>query len=595
MPTILIRMCGIAGELNFKRSVPETVLAEMLPMLARRGPDHEGQWQEGAIALGHRRLNIIDLHPRANQPLWDPDSNCRLVFNGCIYNYQELRAQLRNLGHRFYTKSDSEVILKAYAEWGEGCERFLEGMFAFAIWDAPQQQLFLVRDRLGIKPLYYTHTQGHFRFASNTQALLAAGDVDKDLDAVALHHHLSLHGSVPAPYTLLRGVRKLEPGHTLTVSRDGAVRKRRFWNLEAVNPDPARSEEEWLEITRVRLREAVHCRLKTADVPVGVLLSGGLDSSLLVALLAEAGVSRVRTYSVGFEGAGGEAGDEFEYSDAVVAHYDTDHHKYFVNNEVLCERLDEMLTCMSEPMVAQDAIAFYLLSEQVRQDVSVVLSGQGADEAFAGYFWYPRMHTERADGLDAFCRHYLDRTHRELGTVLEPGWVGADHTRELLEKRLQDNESVEFLNAVLRMDLTMLITDDPVKRVDNMTMAWGLEARVPYLDAALLQAIAGMPPELKLREGGKYPLRALARGRLPDAVIDRPKGYFPVPALKHVSGSFYDWAKTVLVSEKSRNQGLFREEYVKGLLQNPDQRSRIDGNFLWHAAALERWLQLNVS
>ncbi len=586
-------MCGIAGELNFKQPASEAALAAMLPQLARRGPDHEGQWCDGAVALGHRRLNIIDLHPRANQPLWDPDSNCRLVFNGCIYNYRELRAQLRAQGHKFHTESDSEVILKAYAEWGENGVEFLAGMFAFALWDADRRQLFLARDRLGIKPLYYAQTPGRFRFASNTQALLAAGDVDRDLDAVALHHHLSLHGSVPAPYTLLRGVRKLPPGHTRTVSAEGDVRERRYWNLDATNPDLERSEEEWLEIAHVRLRDAVHCRLKTADVPVGVLLSGGLDSSLLVALLAEAGVSRVRTYSVGFEGAGGEAGDEFEYSDAVAAHYDTDHHRYFVGNEVLRERLDEMLTCMSEPMVAQDAIAFYLLSEQVRQDVSVVLSGQGADEAFAGYFWYPRMHAERTDGLEAFCLHYLDRTHEELSAVLEPDWVGEDHTRALLDERLQNDDTAEFLNAILRMDLTLLITDDPVKRVDNMTMAWGLEARVPYLDAALLEAIAGMPAELKLRDGGKYPLRALARGRLPDTVIDRQKGYFPVPALKHVQGAFYDWARMVLESAESQSRGLFREDYLQGLLQNPDQRSRIDGNFLWHAAALERWLQLH--
>jgi len=579
---------------SFRQAARPDVLGAMLPHLARRGPDHEGRWVEEAVALGHRRLRIVDLHPRSNQPLEDQATGCRLVFNGCIYNYRELRAHLSGCGHQFVTEGDSEVILKAYAEWGEKCVERLAGMFAFAIWDKEARRLFLARDRLGIKPLYFAQTKDHFHFASNTQALLATGEVDRDLDAVALHYHLSLHGSVPAPHTLLKGVRKLAPGHTMTVSADGAVRSRAYWTLDAHNPDVQRTEEEWLERVHEQLREAVHCRLEVADVPVGVLLSGGLDSSLLVALLDEAGVSPVRTYSVGFESAEEEAGDEFEYSDAVVAHYGTQHHRYFVDNSELQPRLDEMVACMSEPMVAQDAIAFYLLSEQVSRDVSVVLSGQGADEAFAGYFWYPRMHEERADGLEAFCRHYLDRTHEELLSAVCPPWAGEDHTRALLQERLAEGGEAEFLNAVLRMDVTMLITDDPVKRVDNMTMAWGLEARVPYLDAGLLQTIAGMPAEMKLRDGGKYPLRALARGRLPDSVIDRPKGYFPVPALKFVRGAFFDWARDVLGSPQCRNRGLFRPEYLDALLREPDQRSRIDGNLLWHAAALERWLQLNA-
>ena len=588
-------MCGIAGERHFRGAADPVRIARMLPALARRGPDHEGQWHQGPIALGHRRLAVIDLHPRANQPLRDVDTGCVLVFNGCIYNYPELREELQARGHRFHTTGDSEVILKAWAEWGADCLQRLHGMFAFALWDPGSETLFLARDRLGIKPLYYCHDADLFRFASNVQALLATNDVDRTLDAVALHHHLSLHAVVPAPRTLLRAVRKLAPGHCLTVRADGSVEEHAWWQLDAHNPAPTQTAQEWVEQVHVLLREAVRKRIEISDIPVGVLLSGGLDSSLLVALLAEHGPAHIRTYSIGFEDAGGEAGHEFAYSDAVAERYATEHHRCFVRNGELLGRLEEAIGCMSEPMVAQDATAFFLLAEQVKKDISVVQSGQGADEVFAGYSWYPKMHAEQADGLDAFCRHYLDRPHREVGAALAPEWAGADHTRALLAERLGHDEDVEFLNAMLRMDTTMLITDDPVKRVDNMTMAWGLEARVPYLDHELVECVAGMPAELKLRDGGKYPLRALARSRLPAEVIDRPKGYFPVPALKYVQGPFLDWAREVLGRPECRGRGVFREEYLDRLLQAPlEHRTPLDGSLLWHAAALECWLQQHV-
>ena len=588
-------MCGFAGEWNLRGPADPGRIACMLRPLARRGPDHEGQWHRGPVALGHRRLSVIDLHPRAHQPLLDPDSGRVLVFNGCIYNHLQLRATLQKCGHHFRTTGDSEVILKAYAEWGDDCVVRLHGMFAFALWDVEAERLFLARDRLGIKPLYYHPSAGAFRFASNIQALLATGDVDLSLDEVALHHHLSLHAVVPAPRTLLRSIRKLAPGHCLTIGADGTAKERTFWRLDARNPDPARGEQEWVERVHVQLREAIRKRTETSDIPVGVLLSGGLDSSLLVALLAEQGASRIRTYSIGFEDAQGEAGHEFEYSDAVARHYATEHHRYFISNGQLLNRLDEAVGHMSEPMVAQDAVAFFLLAEQVKQDVSVVQSGQGADEVFAGYSWYPKMHADQADGLDAFCRHYLDRPHHELSQTLMPAWVGKDHTRALLAERLECGEDVEFLNAVLRMDATMLVTDDPVKRVDNMTMAWGLEARVPYLDHQLVECVAGMPAELKLREGGKYPLRALARARLPAEVIDRPKGYFPVPALKYVQGPFLDWARKTLNRPECRDRGLFQRDYLDRLIREQSiRRTPLDGSLLWHAAALECWLRQHI-
>ncbi|RMG27769.1 MAG: N-acetylglutaminylglutamine amidotransferase [Gammaproteobacteria bacterium] len=591
-------MCGLCGELRFDgRPADPGVLDRMLPRLARRGPDHEGRFHSGPVVLGHRRLAILDLSPRAHQPLADPDSGCVIVFNGTIYNYPELREVLRRRGHSFRTTGDTEVILKAYAEWGVDSVRRLHGMFAFAIHDPRRRCLFLARDRMGIKPLYYTLDRDRFRFASNSQALLAAGGVDTGLDPVALHHLFTLHAVVPAPRTVLRGIRKLPPAHHLTVHADGRHERVRYWDLEATRPAAApRSEAEWTEAIHAALREAVRRRLEIADVPVGVLLSGGLDSSLLVALLAEAGVHPIRTYSVGFEDQPEEAGSEFEYSDQVVARYGTDHHKYHIPNEEVLARLPEAVEAMAEPMFGQDAVAFYLLAERVSRSVKVVQSGQGADEVFAGYFWYPRMAAETEGPPEVrFARHYFDRDHPEYCEMIARPCPPFDYTKGRVAWHLTRPGADTFIDQVLRFDVTTLIVDDPVKRVDNMTMAWGLEARVPFLDQQLVELAARLPPEYKLASGGKHVLKCIARGRLPDAVIDRPKGYFPVPALKYVRGPFLEFMRGILDSRACRERGLYRRAYVERLLAAPERHlTRLQGSKLWHLALLELWLQRNV-
>ncbi len=567
----------------------------MSDALARRGPDHAGAWFDGPLAFGHRRLAIIDLSPRADQPMVDTGTGLALVFNGTIYNYRELRAELAERGHRFSSDGDSEVILKAYAEWGGDCVERLHGMFAFAIWDRSARRLFLARDRLGIKPLYYSCDRTALRFASTSQALLAAGGVDTAIDPVALHYHLTLHAVVPAPRTLLAGLRKLAPATTLTVEADGRRYVREYWCLEARRPAQPRSEREWIEATGEALTRAVRRRRLAADVPVGVLLSGGLDSSLLVALLAQEGGGRLHTFSVGFEDVGEERGSEFEYSDAVAERFGTEHHRFRIANDALLARLPEAVDQMAEPMVAQDAVAFYLLAERVSREVKVVQSGQGADEVFGGYFWYPRMAAASGTDLERFRSHYFDRDHAEFLETVDPAYHGPDHTSARIRALLARPGAGTFLDRVLRLDVTTLIVDDPVKRVDNMTMAWGLEARVPFLDHELVELAAAMPPELKLREGGKHPLRVLARGRLPDTVIDRPKGYFPVPALKLVCGAFLEFMTDILNSEACRRRGLFRRAYVERLLADPQRHlTRIRGSKLWHLALLELWLQRNV-
>ncbi|MDH5516168.1 MAG: N-acetylglutaminylglutamine amidotransferase, partial [Gammaproteobacteria bacterium] len=507
----------------------------------------------------------------------------------------ELRKELQARGHVFTSSGDTEVILRAYAEWGEACPERLQGMFAFAIWDSKRQQLFLARDRFGIKPLYYTITRDAIRFASTSQALLVAGDVDTAIDPVGLHRHFTLHAVVPAPRTVLRGLRKLAPGHSLVVEPNRRRTLSRYWQLDALTCTDKLSEWEWIEATHDALRRAVERRRVIADVPVGILLSGGLDSSLLVALLAEAGCSDLLTFSVGFEDEPEEKGNEFEYSDLVAELYDTRHRRIHIPNSEVLSRLPEAVDEMSEPMVGQDAVAFYLLGERVSKEVKVVQSGQGADEVFAGYFWYQQMHNAHGTDIDRFKPLYFDRTHDEMHATLSEQYQGPDYSTPMVAQGLAASHGKRFLNRVLAFDVTTLIVDDPVKRVDNMTMAWGLEARVPFLDQELVELVTCMPPEIKLKSGGKHPLKVIARDLLPDIVIDRPKGYFPVPSLKYVRGRTLDFMRGVLESQACRERGLYQRNYVNALLNNPEQsHTPLLGSKLWHLTLLEFWLQRNV-
>jgi asparagine synthase (glutamine-hydrolysing) len=590
-------MCGICGELTFNGSAPDlAAVSRMTEQLQRRGPDHSGSFSDGPLAFGHRRLAIIDLSEHANQPMVDQELGLALVFNGTIYNYRELRKELRGAGYHFFSEGDSEVILKAWHAWGESCVDRLHGMFAFAVWEEAGERLFLARDRLGIKPLYYTVDRERLRFASNSQALLAAGGVDTAIDPVALHHLFTLHAVIPAPRTILQGVRKLAPGHCMLIDSKSKLREWRYWDFCASRPEEPMDDGAWLGAIHDALRTAVQKRNEVADVPVGVLLSGGLDSSLLVALLAEAGVSDLRTFSVGFEDQPEERGNEFEYSDQVVARYATRHRKIHIPNDEVLRRLPEAVQNMAEPMFGQDAVAFYLLGEQVSKEIKVVQSGQGADEVFGGYFWYPRMQAETGGTpLQRFAGHYFDRDHEEFLRTVTPQYRGRDHTSAKVAELLAEPDADTFMDAVLHMDVSTLIVDDPVKRVDNMTMAWGLEARVPFLDHQLVELAARCPPEFKLRDGGKYPLKAMARGLLPDSVIDRPKGYFPMPALKYVRGEFFHFMRDILHSQACRERGIYDRAYVDLLLAAPEMHhTRLQGSKLWHLALLELWLQLNV-
>lgn len=584
-------MCGIAGELRFDRRPADLAAVERITHhLAPRGPDAHGFHSQGPIALGHRRLKIMDLAEASGQPMTDSDLGLSMVFNGAIYNYPELRAELETLGYRFFSGGDTEVLLKGYHAWGEKLLPKLNGMFAFAVWERDKQSLFIARDRLGVKPLYLSRTGERLRFASSLPALLQGGDIAKTLDAVALNHYLNFHAVVPAPRTILAGVEKLPPATWMRIDADGKVEQHIWWTLQfgPQGDETGYGLEEWREQVLDTMREAVAIRQRAA-VDVGVLLSGGVDSSMLVGLLREAGVENLLTFSIGFQDAGGERGDEFQYSDLIAQRFATRHHQLRIGEHEILDQLPQAFRAMSEPMVSHDCIAFYLLSREVAKHCKVVQSGQGADELFAGYHWYPQVDGAE-DAFAAYRAAFFDREHDEYAACVQPAWLTGDMAGEFVREHFAMPGASAAVDKALRLDSTVMLVDDPVKRVDNMTMAWGLEARTPFLDYRVAELSARIPAQFKLPDGGKHVLKEAARKVIPSEVIDRPKGYFPVPGLKHLEGATLGWVRDLLL-DPSQDRGLFNPTMLDQLLTNPQsQLTPLRGSKLWQLAALNLWL-----
>ncbi|MGV0850971.1 N-acetylglutaminylglutamine amidotransferase [Mycolicibacterium phlei] len=592
-------MCGATGEVRLDGNNPDVgAVSAMAEAMTRRGPDSAGVWSQGRVALGHRRLKIIDLTEAGAQPMLDSELGLAIAWNGCIYNYKQLRRELSEQGYRFFSHSDTEVLLKAYHHWGDRFVEHLHGMFAFAIVERDSGRVLLGRDRLGIKPLYLTEDSRRIRFASSLPALLAGGGVDTRIDSIALHHYMTFHSVVPAPRTILRGVTKVPPASLVAIEPDGKRITTTYWE-----PDFTRSEEradwseqDWEDAVLESLRVAVERRL-VADVPVGCLLSGGVDSSLIVGLLAEAGQHGLKTFSIGFESVGGVAGDEFKYSDIIAERFGTDHHQIRIGTDRMLPALDGAIAAMSEPMVSHDCVAFYLLSQEVAKHVKVVQSGQGADEVFAGYHWYPPLGAAEAGSLEgavsSYRKAFFDRDRAAYDALVSPAFaVDGDPSLDFVTEHFAKPGAETGIDRGLRLDTTVMLVDDPVKRVDNMTMAWGLEGRVPFLDHELVELAATCPPELKIAHEGKGVLKQAARKVIPSEVIDRPKGYFPVPALTHLEGPYLDMVRDALYAPEAKERGLFRPEAVDRLLADPNGRlTPLRGNELWQLALLELWLQ----
>jgi len=590
-------MCGLAGEIRFDGG--EADIGAVLAMSAAqraRGPDAHGAALRGPVALGHRRLKIIDLSARGQQPMEDPHLGLTVVFNGCIYNYRDLRQRLTAEGYRFFSTSDTEIILKAYHAWGPDCVRRFNGMFAFAIHERATGRLVLARDRLGIKPLYYAEDPGTrwLRFASNLPALLQTDGIDRSLDPVALHHYLTFHAVVPAPFTMLKGIRKLPPATVRIYEPDGRAHQSTYWELRfaPTREDIQRPRTEWKTMLKDGFARAV-ARRTEADVPVGVLLSGGLDSSLIAGMLAESGHRVPSTFSIGFESVNGEKGDEFQYSDLIAKAFGTDHHRIEISSERLLDALPDTIAAMSEPMVSHDNPAFYLLSKEVSRHVRVVQSGQGADEVFGGYHWYPPL-LDSNNPVEDYAAAFFDRDHDEVCDMLGTRLAGHDVSRAFVAGEFERSGADRPIDRALRLDQTVMLVDDPVKRVDNMSMAWGLEARVPFLDHELVELAARIPAEHKLDEGGKGILKDVARDLIPSDVIDRPKGYFPVPALKYLRGRYLELVSDTLASQACRERKVFRQDHIDRLIDDPDAHiTPLRGSKLWQAGLLEAWLQTN--
>jgi asparagine synthase (glutamine-hydrolysing) len=586
-------MCGICGEIFFNRQpIYEDSVIRMNQAMAARGPDNEDIYHGIWTLMGHRRLKIIDLSDDSNQPMIDPKLGLIIVYNGAIYNYKILKDELIEKGYTFHTGGDTEVILKAYHAWGEDCVTRFNGMFAFAIYNQAKDKVFMARDRLGIKPLYFHKTGNSLLFASSLPALLATGKIKPQISAQALHYYLTFHSVVPAPHTMVSGIEKLPPATWAVISQDGTMTRNTYWH-----PVYQRDQEEenytfddWKERVSQTLMASVKRRL-VADVPVGVLLSGGLDSSLVVGLLAEAGQKDLKTFSIGFDSVGDEKGDEFLYSDIIARHFATDHHKIQVNGSEVLPSMPACVKAMSEPMVSHDCIGFYLLSQKVAEHVRVVQSGQGADEIFGGYHWYPPM-MESTDPVTDYRSVFGDRSHDEFLEMVTQAYHGDDVSTRFIRDHFDMPGADTPIDKTLRLDTLVMLTEDPVKRVDNMTMAAGLEARVPFLDHELVELVAKIPAEHKVGHGGKHILKEAARAVIPNEVIDRPKGYFPVPALKYLQGEYLDFVKGILNTDTAQDRNLFNRDYIDRLLADPESHiTPLKGSKLWQAALLEYWCQ----
>ena len=586
-------MCGICGEFRFNKSQFDDVkLTKLMDSIASRGNDSKGTYKEKNIFLGHHRLSIIDTSDKSNQPMKIND--LVIIFNGVIYNYKKLRKNLISKGHVFNSSGDTEVIIRLYIEYGSECVNYLDGVFSFAIYDTKKNNLFLARDRIGIKPLYYTLDNNEFRFSSSMNGLINRNEKPQ-INPIALHYQFTLHSVVPAPHTIISGIHKLEPGHTLKITQSGESYLNKYFDINEVEIKDYK-EQEIIERSTYLLKKAVEKRVNIADVPVGILLSGGLDSSLITSL-AKKFKEQIDTYSIGFNTVNEEVGNEFYYSDLVAKDFKTSHIKYKINDDELFNNLDLVISNMSEPMFSQDSSAFFLLSNRVSKNNKVVLSGQGADEVFGGYFWYEQIMNEKIlNEIDTLSKYYFDRSFHNYKNIINNKYVDSNYVHDDIRRIMNEmNPSLSTLDKVFRLELSMFIIDDPVKRVDNMTMSHALEARVPFLDIDLITFMLSVEGSSKIKNISKYYLKKLSEDFLKKEIIYRDKFYFPVPPLKIIEDKFYDYCKKVLNSDAALNRDTYNRKHIDRLLSAPNTHfTNLNGNELWHFTLLERWLQLNV-
>jgi asparagine synthase (glutamine-hydrolysing) len=630
-------MCGIAGVVDTTgRPVERGLVQRLCHVLAHRGPDDERYYLDGPVALGHRRLAILDL-VSGDQPLSNEDATIWVTFNGEIYNFRELRAKLEGLGHRFGTRSDTEVIVHAYEQYGADCVKELRGMFAFGLWDRPRQTLFLARDRLGKKPLFYAQVAGQWFFASELQALLQHPGLAREVDATSLDAYLA-YGYVPPPKTIFRGVYKLAPAHHMTLAlRPGArgadVRVERYWQL-AYEPKLKLVEEDAADGLLGVLREAVRLRM-VADVPLGALLSGGIDSSMVVALMSQMAARPVKTFSIGFDE---QEFNELPHARRVAERCGTDHHELIVRPNAL-EVLPTLVRHYGEPYADSSAIPSYYVAKLSREHVKVALNGDGGDECLAGYERYAGgLAADRYARLPAMVRRLaveplsrfipasgprrsrLRQARRFLEVAAQPAshrylrWVGyltdergmALYTSEFREQLTGDRAEswllgmwdqlaaagLDPVDRMLALDVESYLPNDLLVKMDIATMANSLEARSPFLDHEVMEFCARLPADYKLRGTRlKYLLRKAAARLLPPETLRRRKMGFGVPVGDWMRGKLRGWTEDLLLSPRALKRGYFQPEALRQFVW-AHLEGRQDLSFqLWALVWLELWHQ----
>ncbi len=623
-------MCGICGVTYFDRGRPvtEPLVRRMCDVIRHRGPDDQGQFVRGNVGLGMRRLSIIDL-VTGRQPIANEDDSTWIVFNGEIYNHLELRRDLEKKGHRFKTKSDTEAILHAYEEYGEACPTKLNGMFAFAIWDGNKQRLFLARDRLGIKPLYYYHDGEKFAFGSELKSILQVPDVPREVSPEALDLFLTFE-YIPAPLSIFKGIAKLPAGHALTL-REGRVQTRAYWDLRFAEREV--SEAEACEELRALLQDAVKIRLMS-DVPLGAFLSGGIDSSSVVAMMSRVMDRPVKTFSIAFkEATYNEAG----YARLVADHFKTEHHEFTIETDAL-GLTEKLIAHLDEPLGDFSIFPTFLVSQMARDYVTVALSGDGGDELFAGYDTYMAHQAATAyERIPGFARRsliesFVNRmppTEKKKGLInrakrfVEGMQLPADlgHTRWMvflqeatkarlysseLRAQLRDFDSFEFirrhfrqadtddlLNRQLYVDVKTYLVDDILVKVDRMSMATSLEARVPLLDHRFVELAATLPGRLKLNgRQTKYIFKKAMQPLLPPEILTRGKEGFSIPIKNWLKHELKDRMLDVLSPERVQRDGFFNPEYMDRLVREHLNGRENHSHRLWAMMVFGIWQEL---
>lgn len=621
-------MCGIAGyiDTNNITAADPSALRSMLDAIIHRGPDDWGQLIDGPLAMGMRRLSIIDLQD-GSQPIYDESGRYGIVFNGEIYNYRELRDDLIARGHVLKTHSDTEVIVHLYEECGAECVDQLRGMFGFAIWDHHERELFIARDRMGIKPLYYAQRNGKLIFGSEIKSLLQHPDVTASLDRRALSEYLSLK-FVPAPRTMFEGIQSLPPGHTLTV-KEGSLEIKPYWNVSFAPDVSTTSEDEATEELLALLRESVRLRLRS-DVPFGAFLSGGVDSSTIVALMSEVMTEPVKTFSVGFDhrGADGASLDELPYAQTIADKFQCEHHTLRIRPDDFLDHAENVLFHLDQPIADQATVATHMVAKLARQHVKMVLTGEGGDELFAGYARYegeqfspwfrplqgPLRHAVRgiASRLPGMRRAKIALnalTIRDEATRFA-NWfplMSDDAKADLLTPSMDDvsagaaavfathldaTDARKPLNRMLYVDSKLWLPDYLLLRGDKLTMANSLEARVPLLDHKLVDFAASLPTNMKLRgRERKYLLKRAASRLIPESIINRPKQGFPIPIEKWLRKEARPLMRDLLSVQAIGQRGLFNQSEVNRMMDQHERGTRDFSTELWGLMSFEMWMQ----